>query len=129
MYADKTTVSMQTSIDETNRRRRIQMDYNILHGIEPKTVIKSKDAIMGQTKVADSKRTGKKYYVEQESSTIAADPLMQYLDKDQVKQLIGQTRKKMELAAKDLDFLEAARLRDELFELENKYGKKGKRYN
>jgi excinuclease ABC subunit B len=128
MYADKTTVSMQTSIDETNRRRRIQMDYNKLHGIEPKTVIKSTDSIMEQTKVADSKRTGKKYYVEQDLPTIAADPLMKYLDKDQIKQLIGQTRKKMESAAKDLDFLEAARLRDELFELENKYGKKSKKY-
>lgn len=126
MYADKTTGSMQTSIDETNRRRRIQMDYNKLHGIEPKTVIKSKDAIMEQTKVADSKKTGKKYYVEQDSTTIAADPIMQYLDKDQIKHLIAQTRKKMEIAAKDLDFLEAARLRDELFELESKYGKKGR---
>lgn len=126
MYADKITGSMQTSIDETNRRRRIQMDYNKEHGIEPKTILKSKDAIMEQTKVADSKKIGKKYYVEQDLPTIAADPLMQYLDKDQIKHLIGQTRKKMEIAAKDLDFLEAARLRDELFELENKYGKKGR---
>ncbi len=126
MYADKITGSMQTSIDETNRRRRIQMDYNKVHGIEPKTILKSRDAIMGQTKVADSKKIGKKYYVEQDFPTIAADPLMQYLDKDQIKHLISQTRKKMEIAAKDLDFMEAARLRDELFELENKYGKKGR---
>lgn len=126
MYADKITGSMQTSIDETNRRRRIQMDYNKEHGIEPKTILKSKDAIMEQTMVADSKKIGKKYYVEQDLPTIAADPLMQYLDKDQIKHLIGQTRKKMEIAAKDLDFMEAARLRDELFELENKYGKKSR---
>ncbi|MCK5369343.1 MAG: UvrB/UvrC motif-containing protein, partial [Cyclobacteriaceae bacterium] len=115
--------SMQTAIDETNRRRRIQMDYNKAHGIEPKTVLKSKEAILGQTKVADSKKTGKKYYVEQDIPTIAADPLMQYLDKNQLKHLIDQTRKKMEQAARDLDFMEAARLRDELFELEKKYGK------
>ncbi len=123
MYADKITESMQTAIDETNRRRRIQMDYNKAHGIEPKTVLKSKEAILGQTKVADSKKTGKKYYVEQDIPTIAADPLMQYLDKNQLKHLIDQTRKKMEQAARDLDFMEAARLRDELFELEKKYGK------
>lgn len=126
MYADKITGSMQTSMDETNRRRRIQMDYNKLHGIEPKTILKSKEAIMDQTKIADSKKFGKKYYVEQDSPTLAADPLMQYLDKDQIKHLITQTRKKMEVAAKDLDFMEAARLRDELYELENKYAKKGK---
>jgi excinuclease ABC subunit B len=123
MYADIVTESMQTAIDETNRRRSIQIEYNKANGIEPKTVIKSRESIMGQTKVADSKKAVKKYYVEQDQPTIAADPLMEYLDKDQVKHLIDQTRKKMETAAKDLDFMEAARLRDELFELEKKYGK------
>lgn len=121
MYADSITESMQTAIDETNRRRRIQMDYNKKHGIEPKTILKSKEAIMEQTTVADSKKTGKKYYVEQDMPTLAADPLMEYLDKTQMKQLMGQTRKKMEQAARDLDFMEAARLRDELFEMEKKY--------
>ena len=123
MYADNVTESMQIAIEETNRRRRIQMDYNKANGIVPKTVLKSKEAILEQTKVADSKKTNKKYYVEQDLPTIAADPLMEYLDKDQLKQLMDQTRKKMEDAAKDLDFMEAARLRDELFELEKKYGK------
>jgi excinuclease ABC subunit B len=123
MYADTITESMQIVIDETNRRRRIQMDYNIAHGIEPKTVLKSREAILEQTKVADSKKTVKKYYVEQELPTIAADPLMQYLDKDQLQHLMDQTKRKMEQAARDLDFMEAARLRDELFELEKKYGK------
>ena len=122
MYADTITESMQIAIDETNRRRRIQTDYNKANGIEPKTVLKSKEAILEQTKVADSKKTGKKYYVEQDLPTIAADPLMEYLDRDQLKQLMEQTRQKMEQAAKDLDFMEAARLRDELFELEKKYG-------
>lgn len=124
MYADKITESMQTSIDETNRRRRIQIDYNKEHGIEPKTILKSKEAILEQTKVADANKRGKKYYSEQEMPTIAADPLMDYLDKNQIKQLIGQTRKKMEQAARDLDFMEAARLRDELFQLEEKYANK-----
>jgi len=123
MYADNTTESMQAAIDETNRRRRIQMDYNKEHGIEPKTVLKSKEAILKQTKVADARKTGKKYYVEQDLPTLAADPLMEYLNKDQLKHLIDQTKRKMEMAAKDLDFMEAARLRDELFELEKKYGK------
>ncbi len=126
MYADKTTVSMQTSIDETNRRRSIQIAYNLEHGIEPKTILKSKEAIMEQTKVADATKSNHKYYVESENTTIAADPLMAYLDKGQLKHLTDQTRRKMEIAAKDLDFLEAARLRDELFELEAKYGKGGK---
>ena len=123
MYADKITESMQISIDETNRRRRIQMDYNKEHGIEPKTILKSKEAILEQTKVADSKKSTKRYYVEQDIPILAADPLIEYLDKDQLKHLIDQTRRKMEQAAKDLDFMEAARLRDELFELEKKYGK------
>ncbi len=120
MYADNITESMRMAIDETNRRRRIQMDYNKAHGIEPKSVLKSKEAIMEQTKVADSKKEGKKYYVESDTPTIAADPVMQYLDKDQLRQLIKQTRKKMEQAARDLDFIEAAHLRDELAELEAK---------
>lgn len=124
MYADKITESMQTAIDETNRRRRIQMDYNIAHGIEPKTIMKTTESILEQTKIADSKKTGKKYYVEQDMPTLAADPLMEYLDKNQLKHLMDQTRKKMEQAARDLDFMEAARLRDELYELEKKYGKK-----
>jgi len=122
MYADSTTESMQRAIDETNRRRRIQMDYNIANGIEPKTVLKSRDSIMEQTTMADSKKAGKKYYTDQEIPILAADPLMEYLNKDQLKHLIDQTRKKMEVAARDLDFMEAARLRDELFALEKKYG-------
>jgi excinuclease ABC subunit B len=121
MYADSVTESMQTAIDETNRRRRIQVEYNKANGIEPQTVKKSKASILEQTKVADSKKAGKKYYVEQDRPTLAADPLMEYLNEDQLKSLLDQTRRKMERAAKDLDFMEAARLRDELFELEKKY--------
>ncbi len=120
MYADKVTESMQVAIEETNRRRKIQLDYNLANCITPRTVIKSREEIMEQTKVADSKKTTKRYYVEQEFPTIAADPLMAYLDKDQLKHLLDQTRKKMEQAARDLNFMEAARLRDELFELEKR---------
>ena len=61
----------------------------------------------------------KKFYVEPETNSVAADPVVKYMDKSELETLLGETRKKMETAAKDLDFLEAARLRDELFELEN----------
>ena len=119
MYADKITDSMQQSIDETNRRRSIQQAYNEEHGIIPTSVKKDKSVILSQTGVADKKKGTKKYYIEEEQP-IAADPVVAYLNKDQLATLIDQTRKKMEKAAKELDFMEAARLRDELYQLENK---------
>lgn len=117
MYADKVTGSMQNAIDETNRRRSIQQAYNEEHGITPVSVRKDKSSILGQTGVADKKKGGKKYYIEEEQ-TIAADPVVSSMGKDQLKKLVDETRKKMEKAAKDLDFMEAARLRDELQEVE-----------
>ncbi len=117
MYADKTTDSMQSSIDETNRRRSIQRAYNEEHGIVPKTIKGDREKILSQTSVADKKKSAKKYYIEEEQ-TIVADPVVSYMDKDQLEKLATQTRKKMENAAKDLDFMEAARLRDELMEIE-----------
>lgn len=119
MYADKVTGSMQEAIDETNRRRSIQEAYNTEHGIRPTSVKKDQTAIFNQTGVADKKKGAKKYYIEEEQP-IAADPVVAYLDKDQLSSLISQTRKKMEKAAKELDFMEAARLRDELYQLEAK---------
>jgi excinuclease ABC subunit B len=121
MYADTITGSMQKAIDETNRRRAIQMEYNQDHGITPKTVLKSREAILGQTKVADSKP--KQFYVEPEEIRIAADPVVQYMGKGDLEQLIRETQTRMEKAAKELDFLEAARLRDELFQLRDKLKK------
>lgn len=118
MYADKVTDSMQVSIDETNRRRSAQMAYNEEHGIIPKTVIKSKEAILEQTSVADSKKASKKYYVENENPDVAADPVVAYMDKAGLQKMIDKTRKSMEKAARELDFIEAARLRDEMLELE-----------
>lgn len=116
MYADKITGSMQQAIDETNRRRSIQIAYNVEHGITPQTIIRSKDAILKQTKVADRKKSSVKYYIEEEQS-IAADPVVAYMDKTDLEKLIVKTQKSMEKAAKDLDFMEAARLRDEMLEL------------
>jgi excinuclease ABC subunit B len=117
MYADKMTESMKQAIDETSRRRSIQMAYNEQHGITPITIMKSKEAILGQTKVADSKREAKNYYEPDPEPNIAADPVVGYMSKEELEKLIDRTKKLMERAAKDLDFIEAARLRDEYFAL------------
>jgi excinuclease ABC subunit B len=113
MYADSTTESMQMAIEETNRRRAKQIEYNLAHGIVPKTIIRSKEAILGQTKVADSKKSNKRYYVESEETTLAADPVVAYLSKDDLMKMAERTRKAMEKAARELEFMEAAKLRDE----------------
>jgi excinuclease ABC subunit B len=118
MYADSVTESMKLAIDETNRRRQIQIDYNLQNGIVPKTIIRSKDSILGQTKVADSKRSTKNYYVENEETTLAADPVVAYLTKDELTKMADRTRKAMEKAAKELEFMQAAKLRDEYMALQ-----------
>jgi excinuclease ABC subunit B len=118
MYADKTTDSMRQAIDETNRRRKIQQDYNLANGITPQTIIRSKESILGQTKVADSKKSMKRYYIEDEEKSMAADPVVAYLSKDDLTKLLERTKKAMEKAAKELEFMEAARLRDEYLALQ-----------
>jgi excinuclease ABC subunit B len=117
MYADKITGSMREAIDETYRRRQIQQEHNEANNITPKTVLKSKDAIMNQTRVADSNKVMKNYYVEPEEHSVAADPVVAYMTKEQLEKVIQKTQKSMEKAAKELDFMEAARLRDELMDL------------
>ena len=95
------------------------MDYNLEHGIIPRTVLKSKESILGQTKVADSKRQElKKYYVEDEEASLAADPVMAYLGKEELMKMADRTRKAMEKAAKELEFMEAAKLRDEFMAIQ-----------
>jgi excinuclease ABC subunit B len=126
MYADRITGSMERAIDETARRRAMQMEYNTIHGITPTTILKSKDAIMGQTRVADAKPTAKMYDLRPEENRLAADPIIQYMNKPQLEAMITETRRKMENAAQDLDFLQAARYRDELAELKVKVDKMGK---
>lgn len=125
MYADKITESMQQAIDETNRRRKIQIDYNKANGITPKTIIRSKDSILGQTKVADSKRSTKNYYTEDEEVSLAADPVVAYLSKDELQKMAERTRKAMEKAAKELEFMEAAKLRDEYLAIQKMIEEKG----
>lgn len=119
MYADKVTDSMRDAIDETERRRGIQEKYNEENGIVPQGITKSKEAILGQTSVADSKKGIKDYYVEKEETSIAADPVVQYMPKEELEKMADKTRKDMEKAAKDLDFIEAARLRDEWYALKD----------
>ncbi|MFM7327131.1 MAG: UvrB/UvrC motif-containing protein, partial [Bacteroidota bacterium] len=110
---DSITDSMKAAIDETDRRRAVQEEYNKKHGITPKSVAKSTHEILRQTKVADSKKAPAKYYVEDEEKSLVADPVTAYMSKDDLTKLSDRTRKAMEQAARDLDFMEAARLRDE----------------
>ena len=123
-YADNITESMQKTIDETNRRREKQAAYNFDHGIVPKQIHRSKESILTQTKVADSKYAEANAYIEPDHASVAADPVVQYMDKDKLKKLISETRRSMERVAKELDFIEAARLRDELYELEKIYNER-----
>jgi excinuclease ABC subunit B len=120
-YADKITGSMQTTIDETDRRRDAQIAYNDKHGITPTTITKSKEDIMNQKSILDI-RGGKnsKAYIEPEDTTVAADPLIAYMNRDQLESLIKATERKMKDAAKDLDFISAAQFRDEVFALKKK---------
>lgn len=125
MYADKITQSMQITMDETDRRRAKQIAYNELHGITPRTVGKSREAIMEQTSVADFKGGVAKAYAGPDDASLAADPVVQYMDKNQLQKAIDNAQKKMQKAAKEMDFLEAARYRDEMFALEKVLKNKG----
>jgi excinuclease ABC subunit B len=120
MYADKITDSMQQTIDETSRRREKQIAYNLEHGITPTQVKKGKSTIFEQSGVLD-KRKGV-YNEEEHQIGAAADPVLSYLNEEQLKKAIEQTTKKMEKAARDMDFMEAARLRDEMLAMKKMLG-------
>lgn len=117
MYADKMTDSMQKTIDETARRRKIQMEYNELNNLVPTALNKSIGTTLDTVKVINDDKMYRQ--LTDEEMSIAADPIMQYMSQEQLEKNIKFTRKSMEKAAKDLDFMEAARLRDELFALES----------
>lgn len=119
MYADTVTESMRITIEETNRRRDKQIAYNLEHGITPKTIGKSREAIIEQTSVMDFKGGVQKAYVEKDmTDSLAADPIVQYMTKPELQKSIDKIKKDMVNAAKDMDFLLAAKLRDEMFALE-----------
>ena len=115
MYADKVTGSMQNTIDETNRRREKQLKFNEKMGITPRQIIKATTSIMGEL---SGKKERRKTYREPEKTDIAADPVVKYMDYHALEKTIEKTKRSMEKAAKELDFIEAARLRDEMYELE-----------
>lgn len=117
MYADRITDSMQLTISETNRRREKQLAYNEAHGITPQQIKKARNLSVfsdGKNQEGTSKA-----YVEPEEINLAADPIVQYMTKDQLQKSIARTRKLMQEAAKKLEFIEAAQYRDELLKLED----------
>ena len=109
MYADKITKSMQQTIDETNRRRTLQIEYNEKHGLTPTALNKKNESAFKYTSQEEEEHT---------STQLAADPVESMMSEEQLQKSIAKTEKEMKKAAKDLDFIEAARLRDEMFRLQ-----------
>ncbi|HEY4799843.1 MAG TPA: excinuclease ABC subunit UvrB [Bacteroidia bacterium] len=121
MYADTITDSMKKTMDETTRRRKKQIQYNYEYNITPQSIIKDKNK---QSILSGGTGSGIKYaYIENETLDYAADPITQYMTQEQIEKAISNLRKEIARAAKEMDFIEAARLRDELFALEKKLKK------
>jgi excinuclease ABC subunit B len=118
MYADTVTESMTKTINETNRRREKQLRYNEEYNITPTPITKSVESIMGQTSVAGFETKQGKIYVENENIDVAADPVVKYMSRPEIEKAIQQARKKMEEVVKELDFIQAAQYRDEIYSLE-----------
>lgn len=122
MYADKNTDSMQRTISETNRRREKQLRYNEENNITPRQIQKALTTIMGTKE--DKPAPKPRYYAETEQVNVAADPVVSYMSKESLEKSIEKTKKAMQKAAKELDFIEAARLRDEMYGLQELLSKK-----
>jgi len=118
MYADKMTDSMKQTIDETQRRRQKQIEYNYKHGVTPKQA--GKKMLLQPNSGVEVTVDGKlvKAYVEPEEISYAADPVTQYMSADELKKQIAKLKTAMLKASKEMDFMEAARLRDEMYGLE-----------
>lgn len=117
MYADKITESMRKTIEETGRRREKQMLYNEKHNITPTQIIKPLENVLGDVM---GRTSTPRAYVEPETISYAADPVYQYMTSEQIKKAIIKIQKEMKKVVKDLDFVEAARLRDEMLALEKR---------
>ena len=115
MYADKITASMKKTIDETNRRRKIQQEYNEANNIEPQTIFKSVEEIMNSTSIAELRK--KEEEKAETAFAAVAEPVLKYMSTDQKKDLLAQMEEEMLKAAKDLEFERAATLRDEIEKL------------
>jgi excinuclease ABC subunit B len=115
MYADVVTRSMQQTIDETNRRREKQLAYNELMGITPTQIVRKTGTILSGL---GKKGSALKAYIEPEKFDIAADPVVKFMNKEALEKAIDKARKNMEKAAAGLDFIEAARFRDEVEDLQ-----------
>lgn len=117
MYADKVTESMRKTIEETNRRRKIQTEYNEKHGITPMTIFKSRDDILASTSIADV-RGNKEPSSRQAAFAQVSEPILKYMSREQKEDLISQMKTEMANAARDLEFERAASIRDEIDKLE-----------
>ncbi len=128
MYADKITDSMQLTIDETNRRRTLQLAYNEEHGITPQAIIKARNRIIGIDKeeptAANTTIPLPYQYEYSRKVDIAADPIIPYMSKEEMKRSITRLRTEMIEAAKNMEFIEAARLRDEILKMEKQIADK-----
>jgi excinuclease ABC subunit B len=117
-YADKITDSMRNTIEETNRRRSVQIAYNEANGITPTTVTKTREQILATRSILDIRGTEPtKYYVEKEEVNLAAEPVVAYATRSQLEKMIAESESNMKKAAKDLDFITAAQFRDEMLAL------------
>lgn len=121
LYADKITKSMQELINETERRRAKQIRYNEAHGITPTTVSKSRENILNRTQIKINE--GPVYYADSGDLQLVADPVLQYMNLDQLKKAGQEAKRKMEKAAREMDFPAAAKFRDEMFAIETQIEK------